>query len=127
MTDMCFNSKLVRLKDTGVFYRMPTRAMFQFQTGAIKSAAAGEGRVVHFRCFNSKLVRLKVGGKSYAASRIVCFNSKLVRLKGVSARPLCAAGGGFNSKLVRLKGKPIYIQKVLEITSFNSKLVRLKG
>ena len=82
LKDLCFNSKLVRLKvaDTTVLLqalelsfnsklvrlkararsRSRARSRFQFQTGAIKrQKISGEG-VTLFHSFNSKLVRLKV-------------------------------------------------------------------
>ena len=54
--------------------------MFQFQTGAIKSASAMPQSMAG-KSFNSKLVRLKDKHPNAIFIIIVCFNSKLVRLK----------------------------------------------
>ena len=55
--------------------------MFQFQTGAIKSANASKQESEQTR-FNSKLVRLKAASSAKSGfTKKTRFNSKLVRLK----------------------------------------------
>ena len=57
--DTSFNSSLVRLKDGSTGISVTYQDLFQFQSGAIKSAV-GDGLLGSgTACFNSSLVRLK--------------------------------------------------------------------
>ena len=59
MNYLCFNSKLVRLKDYTP-HATAGQIPFQFQTGAIKSMMKLKVCTLLLLSFNSKLVRLKV-------------------------------------------------------------------
>ena len=77
-----FNSKLVRLKDTGTSRGGLSHRGFQFQTGSIKRLQC-DTLQQDPACFNSKLVRLKAARFRVRSNRGPGFNSKLVRLKAI--------------------------------------------
>ena len=103
---LCFNSKLVRLKDVMGCSIVQDRPKFQFQTGSIKSH--GEC-VVCFRLrgFNSKLVRLKVTVPSSPLWGLLSFNSKLVRLKAEWENALKRLGFQFQFQTGSIKRDPL--------------------
>ena len=107
---LSFNSKLVRLKAVydAITHREMKRLKFQFQTGSIKSVIPKQRTIFMRKSFNSKLVRLKEKA-SYKTrhGKQTSFNSKLVRLKEgiLQETPKFQRRQRFNSKLVRLKVK----------------------
>ena len=145
-TQYSFNSKLVRLKVSTIWfylccarfqfqtgsiksaYLMPLHEVdleFQFQTGSIKSDRKNKQTEIN-ASFNSKLVRLKAHNRRWLTGSCHRFNSKLVRLKDSGHPSTWIIKNGFNSKLVRLKARKRNRWGCGLIASFNSKLVRLK-
>jgi len=55
----CFNSTLVRLKQTRIRRIFENGIPFQFHTGSIKAKVEAQGKVIEVIRFNSTLVRLK--------------------------------------------------------------------
>ena len=121
----CFNSKLVRLKVSyPVQDTQRLRAVFQFQTGSIKSLR-GSTSSSATKSFNSKLVRLKGHCIGSCPARVQKFQFQTGSIKRRVSPATHAREACFNSKLVRLKDRSQF-QAEREILRFNSKLVRLK-
>ena len=99
----CFNSTMVRLKET--------------MSPSVQGPQNG---------FNSTMVRLKGQGYNKLELRYIRFNSTMVRLKGHLSRACPCCDKGFNSTMVRLKERHFEASDH-EKKSFNSTMVRLKA